>query len=58
MENCDFSIVNARNKGDAIEMLDEWGRESHREACDCDSHEGIPDEPRADGRQPSGPTSL
>jgi hypothetical protein len=23
--NGDFSIVNARNKGDAIEMLDEWG---------------------------------
>jgi hypothetical protein len=23
--NGDFSIVNAKNKGDAIEMLDEWG---------------------------------
>jgi hypothetical protein len=23
--NGDFSIVNARTKGEAIEMLDEWG---------------------------------
>jgi hypothetical protein len=23
--NGSFSIVNAKNKGDAIEMLDEWG---------------------------------
>ena len=25
MPNGDFSIVNARNRGGAIEMLDEWG---------------------------------
>jgi hypothetical protein len=27
--NGDFSIVNAKTKGDAIEMLDEWGNAEH-----------------------------
>ncbi len=33
-------------------------RESNRDARGCDSHEGIPEQPCADGRQPSGRTSL
>jgi quinol monooxygenase YgiN len=33
-------------------------RESNREACECDSHEGISEHPRANRRQPSGRTSL
>jgi quinol monooxygenase YgiN len=33
-------------------------RENNRDACGCDSHEGIPEQPWADRRQPSGRTSL
>jgi len=33
-------------------------RENNRDACGCDSHEGIPKHPWPDRRQPSGRTSL